>query len=191
MVNPSRYFRLKPEMLSGKWSLDEPLDNQGHEMEDWREFTSGRPARVSGPLMIPIDEPGRRLDFSTAGAGMTPVVHVRVATLFAELAPNDVQLIPVDIHGCPDEYLILVATRLVRCIDDKASEDVMYWTPEDGRLEKLGMYRSVYGMRIDPTKVGDVKVFRTWGWTGVLIVSEDIKTAMERANVTGAEFEEV
>jgi len=191
MSNHSRYFRLKPEMLSGKWSLDEPLDNQGHEIEDWKEFTSGRPARVSGPLTIPIDEPGRRLDYSTAGAGMTPVVHVRVATIFAELAPNDVQLIPVDIQGYPGEYLVLVATRLVRCIDDEASEEVMYWKPEDGRPEKLGKYRSVYGMKIDPSKVGDVKVFRTWGWTGVLIVSEDIKTAMERAYITGAEFEEV
>ncbi|WXH26976.1 hypothetical protein WA016_00887 [Myxococcus stipitatus] len=178
-------------MLSGKWSLDEPLNSQGHEMEDWREFTSGRPARVSGRLSIPIDEPGSRLDYSTAGASMTPIVHVKVATLFTELAPNDVQLIPVDIKGCPDQYLILVATKLVRCIDDEASEEVLYWKPEDERPDKLGKYRSVYGMRIDPTKVGGVKVFRTWGWTGVLIVSEDIKDALERAHVTGAEFEEV
>ncbi|WP_342380618.1 hypothetical protein NVS55_13330 [Myxococcus stipitatus] len=191
MKNHSRYFRLKPEMRSGKWSLDEPLDAQGHEVEDWREFTSGRPARVSGRLTIPIDEPGHPLDYSTAGAGMTPVVHVKVATLFAELAPNDVQLIPVDIQGCPDQYLILVATRLVRCIDDEASEEVLYWKPEDERPDKLGKYRSVYGMRIDPTRVGDAKVFRTWGWTGVLIVSQDIKDALERAHVTGAEFEEV
>ncbi|NVJ26969.1 hypothetical protein HUW62_37715 [Myxococcus sp. AM011] len=191
MLNPSRYFRLKPEMQRGKWSLDEPLDSQGRELEDFREFTSGRPAQVSGRLSIPIDEPGRRLDYSTAGAGMTPVVHVRVATLFAELAPNDVQLIPVDIQGCPDEYLILVATRLVRCIDDEASEEVLYWKPEDERPEKLGNYRSVYGMRIDRSKVADAKVFRTWGWSGVLIVSEDIKAALERAKVTGAEFEEV
>ncbi|NTX54356.1 imm11 family protein [Myxococcus sp. CA039A] len=191
MLNPSRYFRLKPAMQRGKWSLDEPLDSQGNELEDFREFTSGRPAQVSGRLAIPIDEPGRRLDYSTAGAGMTPVVHVRVATLFAELAPNDVQLIPVDIKGCPDEYLILVATRLVRCIDDKASEEVLYWKPEDERPEKLGQYRSVYGLRIDRSKVGDAKVFRTWGWSGVLIVSEDIKAALDRAKVSGAEFEEV
>ncbi|AKQ69551.1 hypothetical protein A176_006463 [Myxococcus hansupus] len=39
--------------------------------------------------------------------------------------------------------------------------------------------------------MGDAKVFRPWGWSGVLIVSEDIKTALERANVTGVEFEEV
>ncbi|WP_246137780.1 imm11 family protein [Myxococcus llanfairpwllgwyngyllgogerychwyrndrobwllllantysiliogogogochensis] len=178
-------------MQRGKWSLDKPLDSQGRELEDFREFTSGRPAQVSGRLAIPIDESGRRLDYSTAGAGMTPVVHVRVATLFAELAPNDVQLIPVDIKGCPDEYLILVATRLVRCIDDKASEEVLYWKAEDERPEKLGQYRSVYGLRIDRSKVGDAKVFRTWGWSGVLIVSEDIKAALERAKVSGAEFEEV
>ncbi|MFY2556591.1 imm11 family protein [Corallococcus terminator] len=191
MQKPSRYFRLKPAMQSGKWSLDEPLDEQGREPEDFREFTSGRPVQVSGRLAIPIDEPGRWLDYSTAGAGMTPVVHVRVATLFAELAPDDVQLIPVDVKGCPDEYLILVATRLVRCIDDEASEEVLYWKPEDERAEKLGQYRSVYGLRIDRSKVGDAKVFRTWGWSGVLIVSEDIKAALERAKVSGAEFEEV
>ncbi|WP_141328393.1 DUF1629 domain-containing protein [Myxococcus sp. AB025B] len=191
MVNPSRYFRLRPQMLSGQWSLDEPLDEQGNALENWKEFTSGRPAHVPGRLVIPIDEAGRRLEFSTAGAAMTPVVHVRVATLFAERASADVQLIPVDIEGCPEQYLILVATSLVRCIDDKASREVSYWTEEDERPDKLGMYRSVHGMRIDPTKVGGVKVFRPWGWSEVLIVSEDIKVAMERARVTGAAFDAV
>jgi len=33
-----------------------------------------------------------------------------------------VQLIPVDIQGYPDQYLILVATKLIRCIDEKASK---------------------------------------------------------------------
>ncbi|RYZ15461.1 MAG: hypothetical protein EOO70_06775, partial [Myxococcaceae bacterium] len=46
-------------------------------------------------------------------------------------------------------------------------------------------------MRIDPTKAGDAKVFRTWGWTIALIVSEDIKEALERAGVTGMKFKEV
>ncbi|MBZ4396475.1 imm11 family protein [Myxococcus sp. AS-1-15] len=191
MPNPSRYFRLMENVQAGNWYLGDPLTKQGHELEDFREFSSGRPAHVSDRLTVPIDEPGRRLDFSTAGAGATPIVHVRVATLFAEMAPSDVQLIPVSIKGCPDEYLILVATRLVRCIDDEASEEVLYWKPEDERPDKLGMYRSVFGMRIDPAQVGDAKVFRPWGWSGVLIVSQDIKAALERANVTGAEFEEV
>ncbi|QSQ13285.1 imm11 family protein [Myxococcus landrumensis] len=191
MSNRARYFNLLQAMPNGKWSLGEPLDRQGREPEDFKEFTSGRPSQPNGRLTIPVDEPGSRLDYSTAGVGLTPVVHVRVATLFAELAPNDVQLIPVDIKGCPDEYLILVATRLVRCIDDKRSQEILRWKPEDERPDKLGQYRSVYGLRIDRTKVGDTKVFRPWGWTVALIVTEDIKTAMERAKVSGAKFEEV
>ncbi|WP_141332324.1 DUF1629 domain-containing protein [Myxococcus sp. AB025B] len=191
MLKHVRYFRLKEDMRSGNWSLGDPLDSLGHEPENFREFTSGRPARAQGRLTLPIDEPGRRLEYCTAGASLTPVVHVRVATLFAELAPDDVQLLPVDIEGCPDEYLVLVATKLIRCIDDQASEEVMYWKPEDDRPDKLGQYRSVFGMKIDPTKVGTTKVFRTWGWSSILIVSEDLKVALEQAKVTGAAFEEV
>ena len=101
------------------------------------------------------------------------------------------QLLAVDVDGQSEPYCILVATRLIRCIDDNASEEVGYWTPEDGRPEKVGKYRGVSGMRIDPTKVGGAKVFRTWGWTIALVVSEDLKEALERAGVTGAKFEEV
>lgn len=43
-------------------------------------------------------------------------------------------------------------------------------------------------MRIDATKVGSAKVFRPEGWTGALIVSEDIKNALEHAKATGVKF---
>jgi hypothetical protein len=36
--------------------------------------------------------------------------------------------------------------------------------------------------------VGDAKVFRTEGWTLALIVSEDIKQALERIKATGVKF---
>ncbi|MBZ4417663.1 imm11 family protein [Myxococcus sp. RHSTA-1-4] len=188
---PNRYFRLKENMQAGNWYLGDPLDESGQEVEDPWMFTAGRPIRVEGRLTIPVDEPGRRLDFCTAGVGTTPIVHVRVASIVAELAPDDVQLIPVDIKGQPDQYLILVATKLIRCIDDKASKEVQYWKPEDNRPEKVGQYRGVIDMRIDRTKVGDAKVFRTWGWKIALIVSEGIKSALERTKPTGMTFTEV
>lgn len=46
-------------------------------------------------------------------------------------------------------------------------------------------------MRIDPAKVGNAGVFRTWGWTVALIVSEKIKEALERAGVSGMRFKDV
>ncbi|NTX05312.1 imm11 family protein [Myxococcus sp. CA040A] len=191
MPNPSRYYMLREDVRGGYWYLGDPLDETGTEVEDIWQFARGRPIQHAGRLKFPISEPGKWLDFCTAGVGMAPIVHVRVANLFAELAPDDVQLIPVDVEGRPEQHVMLVATKLIRCIDDEASEEILYWKPEDERPDKLGQYRSVYGMRIDRTKVGGAKVFRTWGWEIALIVSEDLKLALERAKVTGAKFEEV
>jgi hypothetical protein len=110
--------------------------------------------------------------------------------MFAELAPDDVQLIPVDVEGQPDQYLILVATRLIPCIDEKASR-FDRWTPEDGVPHKVGQYSIMYGLRIHKAKVGNAKVLRPEGWTVALIVSEEIKDALERMGATGTRFEEV
>ncbi|NVJ20692.1 MULTISPECIES: imm11 family protein [Myxococcus] len=187
---PTRFFDLAENVQAGSWYLGDPEDERGQEVEDPWSFRAGRPVQIKGPLKIPIDEPGKALDFSTAGVGVTPVVHVRVAEIFKELAPDDVQFIPVSIKGHPDQYLILVATKLIRCIDDAASR-VQRWEPEDGLPEKVGQYYAVDDMRIDLGKVGDAKVFRTEGWDIALIVSEDIKKALERAKATGVKFSPV
>jgi hypothetical protein len=110
--------------------------------------------------------------------------------MFAEQAPDDVQLIPVDVEGQPDQYLILVATRLIRCIDEKASR-IRLWTHENGIPDMVGKYASVRDLRIDKSKVGSAKVFRCEGWRSPLIVSEEIKGALEHMGATGTRFEEV
>ena len=140
-------------------------------------------------MKIPVEVAGRPLDFCWAGSSV-PVVHVRVASMLSERAPGDVQFIPADIAGQADQYLVLVATRLIRCIDEEASE-VSFWTPEHGVPEKVGQYMGVDRLRIDKRKVGNAKVFRPEGWEVVLIVSEEIKDALERMGATGTRFEEV
>ncbi|RKI42874.1 hypothetical protein D7X55_38975 [Corallococcus sp. AB049A] len=187
-----RYFELFDDMeLMDRWLPGEATNGQGQEIDDIWQFADGCPVQVNEPLRIPIGHPGRVVDFSTTSVGAAPVVHRRVASVFSELAPGEVQVIPVEVEGQSEPYFILVATRTIRCIDDQESAEVLYWKPEDGRPEKTGRYRSVMGMRIDTTKVGDAKVFRPWGWTGVLIVSEDIKDALERSGATGMVFTEV
>ncbi|WP_141618615.1 DUF1629 domain-containing protein [Myxococcus sp. AB036A] len=183
-----RYFQLADNVsIPGRWELGHPGDAQGHEVDDPWMFREGHPVEVSQRFTVPIEEPGKALDFSLAGFS-TPVVSASVANIFLEMAPKDVQLLPVDIRDHLDPYFILVATRLIRCIDDAASEEVLYWRPEDGRPEKVGQYRDVYGMRVDLAQVGNAQVFRTWGWSIALIVSEDIKQALERAKATGVKF---
>ncbi|MBZ4418652.1 imm11 family protein [Myxococcus sp. RHSTA-1-4] len=186
-----RYFELSDDVyLPGRWELGKLTDAEGgKEVWPWL-LKRGEPAHFPKRPVAPIRSPGRPLDFSHAAFGI-PVVHARAASIFTELAPADVQLIPVSIEGQSDPYFILNVIRIVKCIADKASAEVRYWTEEDGLPEKVGKYSSVSGMRIDPTKVGDAKVFRTWGWHVALIVFVDINEALERAGATGVKFKEV
>lgn len=188
---PRRYFKLSDDMtIRGRWLLGTPTDLQGREVEDPWMFYEGQPLPDLGRLKLPMDVPGTALDFSLA-AFAAPVVHTRVASVFAELAPEDVQTLPVEIEGQSEQFYILVATKLIRCIDERASRHVELWQPEDGRPEKVGQYRDVRGLRIDASKAGDSKVFRTSGWSIALIVSEELKSALERIGATGMKFQEV
>lgn len=186
-----RFFELSENVQAGYWYLGDPLDEHGQEVEDPYRFRAGQRIAIEGRLTFPLDQPGRPRDFSNAGLGMAPIIHVRAAAIFAERAPDDVQLIPVDVQGQPDQYVLLVATRLIRCIDDAASREVLYWKPEHEQPERVGQYRSVSGLRIDTQAVGHAQVFRPWGWNLALIVSENLKVALEQANITGTQFTEV
>jgi hypothetical protein len=188
-IMASRYFEVEDDVyVPGRWYLDTPHDESDREVEDWH-FTQGHPAQVPAKLRFPIHVPGRPLDFSMAALGI-PVVRAELASIFAKLARDDVQILPVVVDGQAEPYHIIVAT-LIKCIDDRTSKEVAYWTPEDGVPEKIGQYEHVYGLRIDPAKVGDAKVFRTWGWAGTLIVIQEIKEALERVGTTGVKFQEV
>jgi hypothetical protein len=186
---PKRFFRLADDVnVPHRWDLDTPTDTQGLNVDD-RQFRRGAPVHLKDRLRIPVEIAGTPLDFTEAGISI-PVVHVRVASIFAEQAPDDVQLIPVDVEGQPDQYLILVATRLIRCIDEKASR-IELWTHEDGVPHKVGQYFSVPNLRLDKANVGSAQVFRLEGWTGPLIVSGQIHDALVNMGATGTRFEEV
>jgi hypothetical protein len=185
-----RYYDLHDDFrLPGRCELSDPFTVGRRKKVDsvWL-FTSGTPVRGLGRLRMVACPPGTPLDFSLAGAGLTPVVSARAAAIFRELAPGDVQLLPVEVEECPEPYFILVATRLVPCIDERACAEARRYTPEDGVPERVGQYRTVRGLRIDPEKTDGARVLRSWGWPVSLIVSEGIKEALEQAGVTGARF---
>ena len=184
-----RFFRLYDDVyVPRRWHLDTPRDSQGREVDDW-QFKRGSRVAVKGRLKLPIEIAGSPLDFSETNSRI-PIVHIKAASVFTELAPDDVQMIPVDVEGFPDQYLILATTRALVSIDEKASR-IRLWTHEDGLPDMAGQYASVRDLRIDRTLAGSAKVFRPKGWEVALIVSEEIKTALERIGATGAKFDEV
>ncbi|WP_181791154.1 imm11 family protein [Myxococcus llanfairpwllgwyngyllgogerychwyrndrobwllllantysiliogogogochensis] len=188
----ARYFDLHDDFRNpARRELSDPLSLDGRKMNSVWFFTSGAAVPHRGRLKLTAEPPGRPLDFSLAGAGLTPIVHASVAAIFRELAPDDVQLIPVEVEREPESFFILVATRLVRCLDETACAEVSHYTAEDGPPERVGHYRTVRGLRIDPVKTEGARVLRTWGWPVSLIVSEGIKEALEHAGVSGVRFAEV
>jgi hypothetical protein len=185
-----RYFELRSNMrIPGRWVLGSPINEHGQEVDPW-QFSEGRVLDVEGRLRLPISLTGHELDFSVTGLGVV-VVHERVARLFEHLGIKDAQLIPAQVEDHSGPYFILNVLRIIRCIDDARCEEVQRWKPEDGQPEKVGEYRVVAGMHIDPTQPGKAHLFRPWGWTVALIVSEHLKQALEHEGITGTRFIEV
>jgi hypothetical protein len=188
-----KYYDLFDDVyIPGRWHLEMPLHEQEGEEElfdVWR-FKEGRVLNIERPIRISVKPAGVALEFSHALG--VPIVHRRVVALFKRLSlQEEVQFIPVEVEGQTEPYFILNALQIIRCIDDARCEEVLYWLPEDNRPDKLGQYRNVVGLKVDPSKLGEANIFRPWGWKVVLIVSERVKQAMEEEGITGTKFVEV
>ena len=186
----SKYYDLMDDRESlSRWHLGSPLDAQDNPINPWQFFKS-RILELGTTPRFPLDVPGQPLDFCWAAFSI-PIIHERFVRLFQRLNVPDVQFIPAQVEGHQGPYFILNTLRAIPCIDDARCQEVEYWQPEDKQPEKIGQYRVVSGLRIDPGKVGDARIFRTWGWSIALIVSEDLKLAIEEAGLTGTWFVEV
>jgi hypothetical protein len=188
---PKYYELMDDRQVPGRWHLRSPVDAHGQKIDPW-QFDGGRWVEPQGTIRFHVRPDGRELDFSWAAFAI-PVVHGRVVQLFERLGLQwEVQFIPVQVENHPGPWFILNALRVIRCIDDARCTEVRYFTAEDNQPpEKVGQYRVVSGLRIDPAKVGDTRIFRTWGWSIALIVSEDLKLALEQEGLTGLRFIEV
>ena len=184
----SRYFRLRDDMkIPGRWALGAPLDARGQEIDPW-QFEKSRVLELDFTPRFPLLERGTALEFSSAAFGI-PLVNGRFVQLFEHLdSRHEVQFIPAQVEGISEPYFILNALRTLRCIDEACSGEVEFWKPEHGEPERIGEYRAVYGLKIDPVKAAGADIFRTWGWSVALIVSEHLKEVLVRERITGPKF---
>src|SRR5690242_11447505 len=157
MTARMRYFDLYDNVyIRGRWHLRMPLyEEEGREelFDAWR-FKEGRFLDIQKPIRISMKPAGIPLEFSHALG--VPIVHRRVVSLFERLGlQKEVQFIPVEVEGQTEPWFILNALQLIRCIDDARCEEVLYWRPEHGQPERVGEYRNVSGLKVDPAKIGD------------------------------------
>ena len=202
MTAQMKYYEIYDDVyIPERWHLRLPIfkdgeDETGSEDDDKRElfdiwrFREGRILEIERPIRLSVKPAGVALDY-TESMGI-PVVHRRVVSLFERLGlQKEVQFIPVEVEGQTEPWFILNALRVIRCINDARCDEVFYWGPEDGEPDRIGEYRNVRGLKVDPEKTGGGHIFRPWGWLVVLIVSERVKRAMEEEGITGIKFIEV
>lgn len=186
----SRYFELTDDMdFPQRWHLRTPVTEHGGKVDPWL-FFDGQRLELQGQIRFPVKPAGYPFDFTLASFSI-PVVNRRGVEVFERLGLQEVQFLPAQVEGYAEPSFILNTLRVIRCIDDARCGEARHWMPEDGQPEKVGQYHVVSGLRIDPTKVGTTHIFRTWGWTVALIVSEELKQALEQAGLTGPVFTEV
>lgn len=184
------YYELMDDRQSRtRWHLRGPVNEQGQPIDPW-QFFKGKRLEPQGTIRFPVKPAGQALDFTWAAFSI-PVVHERFVQLFQRLRVPDVQFIPARVEAHLEPYFILNALRIIPSIDEARCAEVEHWKPEDGQPETVGEYRSVAGMRIDPSKVGDARIFRPWGWDVALIVSNELKQAIEAAGLSGTRFVDV
>ena len=202
MTRQTRYYKINDDKyIPGRWHLRMPLFKDGEDegeregddarelFDTWR-FNEGSVLEVEKPIRLLVKPAGVALEY-TESMGI-PVVHRTVVALFERLGlQREVQFIPVEVEGQTEPWFILNALQVIRCIDDARCDEVFYWGPDDGEPDRIGEYRNVRGLKVDPVKVGDAHIFRPWGWLVVLIVSEHVKQAMEAEGITGIKFIEV
>ena len=192
MTTYPKYFDFRDDLyIPGRWHLSTPdVDETGRKIDPW-QFKRGELLHLNAAPLIRQAHPGRALEFSLTGLTV-PLVTRRVVSILERLGvSHEVQFIPARLEGSAEPYFILNTLRVIRCIDDARCTEALHWLPEDNRPEKLGQYKGIIDLKIDPSQVGDTQIFRPWGWRVVLIASERVKQALESEGVTGIEFTEV
>ncbi len=184
------YFRILTDdvRFADRWFLDEPLTKDGQEI-DAREFTNGRPYIGAVPVSVPIHTHGKRVKFCLAAFDM-PVVSEEIVRIVTEIAGSDVECFPVAVGTTVSGYAILNVVALGACVDERRS-DILRWQLDDDEPDKVGKYRMVSNLTIDPRRTDDRHIFRVDDWEVALIISEKVKASLEKIPDLGVIFQPV
>lgn len=180
-----RYFALRDDVVHrDQWDLG-PIFSGRSEVLSSR-LTTGRVFRRRGKLTCESTSPASATAVAFSMAEIeVPVLSAALAEAVGETAGDTVQLLPLTVDGHP--YVILNSLNIVDCLDESRST-FSKWGASDGSPEKVGEYRDVAELRIDPARASGHDVFRVKGWDIVLIVSAALRHAMEEAGADGASF---
>nr|WP_205694731.1 DUF1629 domain-containing protein [Corallococcus coralloides] len=174
-----------------QWYITTPVPASGGAFDEPWMFGEGHALPDPGLIKARVRNPGQKRALVFAGVERTPIGSEAVANVFRTHTPNDVQLLPIIVEGEAARYFIINATKTVDCIDEAECRQVQHYAEDEPSPEYAGEYRWIHGLRIDPSKSGDAHVLRPRKFKTALIVSEEVKGALEQVGNLGVSFERV
>jgi hypothetical protein len=175
------------------------LDIQMIELEPWDLMAGRRIENWNLDTTAYYEGEVAHIDFPFTDNDL-PVYSPRLKLLMERLAVTEIQYLPLrvahqDRRSEVSGYYLANYLRLIDCLDRKRSE-YQVWTRDnlpfwEKRPRMLGTFRDVTKAVLDTTKIGDVRVFRVWGWDVMVVVGGDVKQAIEEAGMTGCRFTEI
>lgn len=185
-MRSKQYYQLVDDQnLANRWFLKGPVDQHGNRIKG-EVFRVAQHVEVETPLVIPIRRPGDRLDWTFADFDM-PVLSKSTAGVLSEILGSKSHMYEAHVEGCDEAYYIFNARSCVSCVDEMKSEFIK-WTPEDGIPSKVGQYRQISRLIVEPNQIHGENIFRVKGWRIALIASEVVKERFEQLNVTGISY---
>lgn len=149
--------------------------------EGWGlDFLKGRivsPVPTENDLFVKFECPQLELpDYFEVSC--VPIVKENFIHLLKKLKIDNFQAFPVDVHFSNGKtsgyYLINIVGRLT-CIDKDAT---------DGKKRGPVISR-VFDLKIDETKINDVRIFRDHAYQELVFIYDELKEAIEQAGISG------
>ena len=189
-----KYFRVHPDVsMRERWILGGIRYSENWEFLD-PYVECMEPCRYA--LDLHFD--GVAVDFTVAGSASVPIVSARFCDALAglpeieELYRNTV-MEPVSIEGASGgaQYFVMIVESKFDCIDGASSKFTRFAINDPWRPSLSEENSSEFNLVLDASRIGDKHIFRLVGYPHALIVSEEVKARLERAEVTGIAYEEM
>ncbi|PFH11020.1 hypothetical protein BCF11_3460 [Collimonas sp. PA-H2] len=184
-----KYFKWQfDSKFDGCWFIGEPHLPNGEVVNSW----AFRKCQVVEPPYTTLAASTTYGDIVTEasfGAFDIPYVRPKMASALLNHVGNQIQLIPVHVDGFNEEVFILNILNSATCVDESRSEFEKWEPGNTQRPDKVGQYKMISKLFVDPSTTNDLDIFRPWGWTIKVIISERLKSVIEAVGATGTNFE--
>jgi hypothetical protein len=138
-------------------------------------------------LKVGLDQPGEWLDYSTTDAYAVPIISSLMAECLSEFL-DEIQLIPISVDTTKDKYYVLVVKNAINCVDENKSIFEKFEEGNPIRPDRVGEYQSIDVLKID-SRIITMDIFRVAKYEIALIISEKVKSQLDRFNLKGLKYE--